>query len=214
MTVKMISDPVDGRTVILPAAHPERGWALDGFCDVDLGQLDLLQRLLLTTDGTVTQFLATSMEEQIEAVCLSQHVRGAGEERRMLALRPGQRVIDRRALLRGTVTGRNYLYGQSAIALGRVPRAVRHGLLHGDSPIGLLLRQHRTETFREILWRGTLPACEAARHFLLADGSPLLARRYRVWIDHRPAMLITELFPHAYPPAPSPPGSVQTPGRG
>lgn len=214
MTMKMIGDPADGRALVLHATYLGRERALCGLCDVDVGPLDLLQRLLLSTDGTVTLFLETSMSEQIEAVRLSQHVRGAGEDRRALGLHAGQRVIERRALLRGTVSGRNYIYGQSAIALGRVPRAVRNGLLHSDSPIGLLLRQHRTETFREILWRGTLPAREAAQHFLLADESPLLARRYRVWIDHRPAMLITEAFPHAYPPAPSSPGSVQTPARG
>ena len=41
--------------------------------DVDPKGLGLLQRLLLTTDATVTQLLATSMGEEIEAVRLSQH---------------------------------------------------------------------------------------------------------------------------------------------
>ena len=171
--------------------------------NVDPEGLDLLQRLLLVTDATVTQLLATSMEEQIEAVRLSQHVRVAGDERWPLELRAGQWVLDRRVLLRGVVSGRNYLCGESAIALSRLPRAVRTGLLRGDRPIGLLLRESRTETFREILWNGTSVARGMAPYFLLTEGTPLLARRYRVWIDHRPAMLITETFPRSYRSVPS-----------
>ena len=41
--------------------------------DLDPEGLGLLQRLLLTTDATVTQLLATSMGKEIEAARLSQY---------------------------------------------------------------------------------------------------------------------------------------------
>jgi chorismate-pyruvate lyase len=187
------------------APHDSRhGQELDCLCSADPTGVDLLQRLLLATDGTVTQFLATSTGEPIEAVQLSQRVRVLDGKRMDLQLGTGQCVLDRRVLLRGAASGRNFLHGESVIALGRVPRAVRTGLLRGDTPIGLLLRQDRTETFREILWSVKVVHPGIAAYFLLAEGTPLLSRRYRVWIDHRPAMLITETFPHSYRPVPGP----------
>jgi chorismate-pyruvate lyase len=160
----------------------------------------MVQRLLLDTDGTVTQLLATCMGEGIRAVMLGQHLRPAGDERHALGLGRRRRILDRRVLLRGTVTGRNYLCGESVIALDHLAPAMGRSLLHTDTPIGLLLREHRTETFREILHRGTVPARDLAAHFGTSEASVLLERTYRVWIDRRPAMLITEKFPQTYGP--------------
>jgi chorismate-pyruvate lyase len=188
----------------------QQGQRVDRARSVDPRGLDLLQRLLLGTDATVTQFLATAMGEPIEAIRLSQRVRVVDGVQGDLELGTGQCVLDRRVLLRGATSRRNFLHGESVIALGRVPREVRAGLLRGDTPIGLLLRQHRMETFREILWSVGVVDPGIAPHFLLAEGTPLLARRYRVWIDHRPVMVITETFPRSYGPAPGPPGSAQT----
>jgi chorismate-pyruvate lyase len=71
-------------------------------------------------------------------------------------------------------------------------------LLRTDTPIGLLLREYRTETFREILHCGTVPARDLAAHFGTDEATPLLARTYRIWIERRPAMLITETFPQTF----------------
>lgn len=174
------------------------GLVPDGWSELDPTRIGVVQRLLLVTDGTVTQLLATCMGEPIRAVVLSQHVRLVEDERHALGLRAGRRILDRRALLQGSVSGKDYLYGESVIALDRLTRAVTRELLQGKTPIGLLLREHRTETFREILCCGTVPAGDLAPHFLMSEACPLLARTYRVWIDRRPAMLITEKFPEVY----------------
>jgi len=166
--------------------------------EIDGTRIGLAQRLLLDTDGTVTHLLATCVGEGIRDVVLCQHVRLAGEDRHALRLGRRRRVLDRRVLLRGTVTGRDYVCGESVIALDRLAPAMRRSLLNTDTPIGLLLREHRTETFREILHAGTVPARDLAAHFGTGEATPLLVRTYRIWIDRRPAMLITEKFPQAF----------------
>lgn len=192
----------------LAATHTEQSRERGALSSVDLGELDLLQQLLLVTDGTVTHFLAASMGEEIEAALLEQRIRVVDEEQQVLELWAEQGVLERRVLLRGVVSGRTYLHGASVIALDRVPGAVRDGLLHGDAPIGSLLRQHRVETFREILWSGGTVAGDLAPHFLVPEGTPMLVRRYLIWIERRPALLITETFPRSWCRDPSPPGPV------
>jgi chorismate-pyruvate lyase len=176
--------------------------------EIDGTRIGLGQRLLLGTDGTVTQLLAGCVGEGIRAVILSQHLRPAGAERHALGLGRRRRILDRRVLLRGTVTGRDYVCGESLIALDRLAPAMSRRLLRTDAPIGLLLREHRTETFREILHCGMVPARDLGAHFGTSEATPLVARTYRVWIDRRPAMLITEKFPQSYGPEhrPSVPG--------
>jgi beta-ribofuranosylaminobenzene 5'-phosphate synthase len=166
--------------------------------EIDGTRIGLAQQLLLGTDGTVTQLLGSCVGEGIRAVILGQHLRLAGAQRHVLGLGRRRRVLDRRVLLRGTVTGRDYVCGESLIALDRLAPAMSKRLLRTDAPIGLLLREHRTETFREILHCGTVPAGDLAAHFGTSQATPLLARTYRIWIHRRPAMLITETFPQTF----------------
>jgi chorismate-pyruvate lyase len=193
---------------VTPILRPQPWWRSGGRerddfypgGEIDGTRIGVVQRLLLGTDGTVTQLLATCVGEGIRAVILCQHLRLAGDERHVLGLGRRRRILDRRVLLRGTVTGRDYICGESLIALDRLAPAMSKSLLRTEAPIGLLLREHRTETFREILHCGMVPARDLAVHFGTSEATPLLARTYRVWIDRRPAMLITEKFPQTYGP--------------
>jgi chorismate-pyruvate lyase len=186
--------------VELSQRHPRQQLQLPnqaGGADLDL-RIGLAQHLLLGTDGTVTQLLASCVGEEIRAVILGQHLRPAGAQRHVLRLGRRRRVLDRRVLLRGRVTGRDYVFGESLVALDRLPPAMSERLVRTDAPIGLLLREHRTETFREILDCGTVPARDLAAYFGTSEATPLLARTYRIWIDRRPAILITETFPQTF----------------
>lgn len=157
--------------------------------------LPALQRLLLTTDGTVTTALATIADEPVEVRALAQELVALDEDDDQLHLRAGARVLERRVVLRGANSGTPLLYGASRIVAQRLPRTAREDLLAGTVAIGLVLRAHRIETFRVPLRVGVGPASDAAAAHL---GHGLMCERtYAINAAGRPLMLVHEQFPAA-----------------
>jgi chorismate-pyruvate lyase len=157
--------------------------------------LPLFQRILLATDGTVTHLLEVYAEEPIEAVKLAQDLDTSRETDAGLEVSPGARLLRRRVLLRGHRSRRNLLYAEAVVVPERVPLEVLNGLLRTDQPIGSLLADARTETFREVLLVDREPAGACARHFGIDANAELLFRTYRILSRGQPVMLITEKFP-------------------
>lgn len=157
--------------------------------------LGLLQRILLTTDGTVTHILEAFTGEPMEVVKLFQTVGPWDRSDSALDLTAEDIVIRRAIVLRGQWSKRNILYGDSIIAHERVGPEVRAGLLSTDRPIGKLLFENHVETFREILAWGEEPAGTCADHIGIQPTAPVLFRTYRIMSGNRPIMLITERFP-------------------
>jgi chorismate-pyruvate lyase len=153
------------------------------------------QRMLLGTDGTVTHILEAYSDEPIEVVKLLQERDSSGPGDTELELAPGEEVLRRRVLLRGAHSRRTLLYAEAVVALGRVQAAFLDGLVTTDMPIGILLAQARTETFREILNVGREPAGDRGEHFGLDADSELISRTYLIVRESRPMILITEKFP-------------------
>jgi chorismate-pyruvate lyase len=158
-------------------------------------QLPALQRLLLTTDGTVTTALAAIAGEPVAVRTLSQAVVALDEDDERLALWKGGNVLERRVLLHGADSGTPLLFGASRIVGHRLPRAARDALLAGGVAIGLILRAHELETFRVPLSVGVGPAgTEAAAHL----GHGLTCQRtYAIRAQGRPLMIVHEEFPAA-----------------
>jgi chorismate-pyruvate lyase len=164
----------------------------------DLG-LSLFQRMLLITDGAVTPLLEMYAGERIEAVKLSQVVEkghcGSSIDRTLV----------RRVLLRGGVSRVNLLYAETTVFLDRIDGRILQGLLETNTPIGRLLLDARTETFREVLKCGSEPAGARARYFHVPEHSPMIFRTSRIWSAGALVMIITERFPEtqfrgAWPP--------------
>ncbi len=155
--------------------------------------LPAAQRLLLTTDGTVTPALATIAGEPVAVRTLAQDVVALDEDDERLALWKGGKVLDRRVLLYGAESGTPLLYGASQIVAHRVPRPARDALVLGTTAIGLVLRAHEIETFRVPLSVGVGPASdEAAVHL----GPGLVCQRtYAIRSQGRPLMIVHEQFP-------------------
>jgi chorismate-pyruvate lyase len=157
-----------------------------------------LQRMLLGTDGTVTHMLEAYADESIQVVKLLQQYDAASAADAALDLPLDATVLRRRVLLRGARSGRNLLYAEVAVAPDRVGPAIIHGLMTTDKPIGVLLAENRTETFREILVVDREPAGPCAPHFGLDPNEPLIFRTYRILARRAPLMMITEKFPEAF----------------
>jgi len=163
---------------------------------VDIRSLSLLQRVLLASDGTVTDIVETAFLEPIRLVNLSQEPSLAKAPD--LEIDGDESVMRREVLLQGAESGRNYVYAESFIAMERLPAALREGLLRADTPIGRLWAAQKMETRKELIRIWQEPADSGpAHHFGDAALQGLLARAYRVFSGGRPIMVISEYFPVA-----------------
>jgi chorismate-pyruvate lyase len=160
--------------------------------------LSAFQRILLTTDGTVTEILEAYSGESIRVVKLHQDVTILERAVASLELPWGEPVLRRSILLQGHMSLVNFLYADSIIALDRLTDGVRDGLLTSKKGIGMLILEHRIETFKEILDCGIEPAAGLAEYFQVEPEASIIQRTYRMLSGGRPIMVITEKFPSSY----------------
>ena len=166
---------------------------------LDLSALPLLQRILLVSDGTLTDTLEAAFLERIGVQKNVMDVSTAPSRIDALELDAGQAVMRRRILLFGEVTGRRYLYAESSIVVDRLPPRLRQELLESNKPLGRLWVEHKLETCKELLDAARRPAGDLASHFAGCEPDrEFLVRTYRVISGTRPLMLITEYFPALY----------------
>lgn len=176
---------------VAPAPQPPAGHHV--FTPAELAVLDPVHRLLLTSDGTVTFILEAFTGEPVQAEKLQQTM--AQQSACQLEV-DDELLLSRQVILRGTVSGRALLHGDSLIALQRLDPAVQDGLLSTSTPIGRLLAASRIETFREIVSVGSHAAGPVyGAHFDVDPTATILTRTYRIIARERPIMVITERFP-------------------
>lgn len=157
--------------------------------------LSPFQRILLTTDGMVTEMLEAFYWERMTVVKLAQTLEPIGEYDSDLEIDEGTEVLKREILLQGAESAINRLHASSVLVPDRLDEKMRDGLLNSRRPIGLLILEDRLETFREILECGISPAGPIAPHFGVSSETPVVFRTYRVFAARRPVMRITETFP-------------------
>lgn len=152
------------------------------------------QRMLLGTDGTVTHILEAYAGEPVEVVKLRQEF-DASDDADGELVAAGTEVLRRRVLLRGRGSLQPLLFAEAVVVVARVEPDFLEGLLGTDKPIGVLLAEHRTETFREILRVGREPAGACAPALGIDASGEVFSRTYRIVARRRPTILITEKFP-------------------
>ena len=160
-----------------------------------LARLPVLQRLLMTMDGTVTTALETLVGERICVRTLDQREAMLAFDDDELELRAGESVIERRVVLHGAQSGTALLYGASRIVARRLSHAAGAALTDGDVAIGIILQSNRLETLRTPLRIGLGPATDDAVPHL---GSGFMCRRrYAIHSGGQVLMVIDEQFPAA-----------------
>jgi chorismate-pyruvate lyase len=168
------------------------------FGDFDASSLDLLQRVLLVSDGTLTDTLEAAFLEPISLRKIAIQVVPARRALPELDVLAGEQLMERKSLLCGESSGRAYVYAESVLVLDRLPSRFREELVESDMPIGRLWSEHKLETWKELLTMSRHPMCGLAAHFQTAPESDCLVRSYRVISGGRPLMAITEHFPATY----------------
>ncbi len=185
-----------GRASSAPAQPPFRcdGFARDGAIGsptgelVPLGQLPPFLRALLVTDGTVTKILEAYFWEPVAVDTLEQRFEPALEPVPWIEVEVGDDCLIRDARLRGSDSGRSFAEAFSLIRIELIPPGFRQRLIAREIGIGVLIRDSGLESYREVLDVGLDRT---------ADGEPAVFRTYRIIIDRRPVILITEYFPLA-----------------
>jgi chorismate-pyruvate lyase len=161
--------------------------------------LSTFQRILLTTDGTVTHILEAYLYEQIQVVKISEQLITLTQDIPVMDLAAGAEVIARKIFLKGRISRRNFIYAESILVPDRLNEKFRHELLHTKTPIGKIWFENRVETFKEIVTSGKEPMNSFAQQFSDTEATTnFLFRTYCVYSNGAPTMMITEKFPENY----------------
>ncbi len=165
---------------------------------IDPSNLSTFQRILLTTDGTVTHMLEAYLFEQIHVIKLSEKLVSLTQDIPVMELKKGTEIIARKILLQGNISRRNFIYAESIIVPERLDEKFRNELLKTRAPIGKIWLEQRVETFKEILDSGKELANDLSNYFAIEPEENVLFRTYNVLHNRKSTMMITEKFPESY----------------
>ena len=162
-----------------------------------IGRLSPMQKVLIGTDGSVTNLLEMATGHPVSITTRVQDVVGADlEAAAALDIEPGDEVNYRVVELRDSVTGEVLIYAVSCTPLRRLAPEFRQDLMRADIPIGRILSRHRIESRREITDARVVPAgTDLARTFTVHRCESMLSRRYRIIHREEPLIAIEEVFP-------------------
>lgn len=146
-------------------------------------RITLLQKVFLSTDGTVTDLLALYSGGPI-------HARKVGQ---VLTDTPTGRVLHRQVLLENT-NATPYVYAESQFMYDRFSAALQRDLIETETPIGMLWQRERLEMYREIVERKSRMDDRVATLLNVSKDTLIFSRTYR--IHHGGAQIgeITENF--------------------
>lgn len=165
---------------------------------IDPSILSTFQKILLTTDGTVTDILEAYLSEQIRVIKLSEQLVSLTHNIPSMDLKEGTEVIVRKVLLQGKLSRKNFIYADSIIVPERLEERFRDSLLKTKIPIGKVWFEHRIETFKEIISSSKESANSLAEYFNIQPFDNMLCRTYLVLTNRQSSMMITEKFPENY----------------
>ncbi len=162
--------------------------------------LSCFQRILMVTDGTVTELLEQYLEEKIKVVKLYEKIKGnIGQvnngHNAFITNHSDAPVLQREVLLQGQSTLNNCIYAESTVFLDNILKNFRLDLLASREPIGRLWEKYQIETYKTILDFGKKEAGDLAVHFSIRREDIIISRTYSVYSGSKMIMLITESFP-------------------
>ena len=150
--------------------------------------LSTVQRILLGSDGTMTNMLEELLREELRANKLFEEIASSETDIPQLALAQGEYLWRRTITLQGKFSGINFLYAESMIAPNNLDYEFAEKLISSDTPIGKIWELFRVETYKSLISWGVESAGEVARHFEISPEQLLLYRTYRVFSQRRPVM--------------------------
>jgi beta-ribofuranosylaminobenzene 5'-phosphate synthase len=166
--------------------------------EAQVGRISPVQKVLLGTDGSVTQLLESVTGKKVVIRTLVQRVVPADREMaENLSITEGDPVNFRIVEIRTGDTGDVLIYAVSHTPLSRLSPEFRDDLMKADIPIGRIIQHHHIEARRQILSARVLPATDdTGRIFSISRNEPVLSRQYRIIHAGKPLIFIEEQFPY------------------
>lgn len=163
-----------------------------------VGRLSPVQKMLLGTDGSVTNLLEVITGSSVEIETIVQEVIPADQSIASdLMIDPGNEVNYRVVKLKKSGTSEPLIYAVSYTPLKRLEPSFKEDLTRADIPIGAIMKKHRIESRRDITATEVQPADqEMSQIFNIFPREPLLSRNYRIVRHGQPLISITETFPY------------------
>ena len=182
---------LDNKNIVHKPPHKNLLKCLTGF-----------QRLLLVTDGTVTELLEQYLEESIKVHKLYEKIEYnfdnlPSTHKAFLSLDQIP-ILKREVLLQGQSSSKNWIYAESSILLKNLPQDFCTDLLDSQEPIGKLWEKYRTETYKAMLCSEKIIAGQLATYFSINTIDEVISRTYAVYSKQKLTMVITEIFPHQF----------------
>lgn len=161
--------------------------------------LSRFQRLLLVTDGTVTDMLEQYLEEKIKVQKLYEkiehHPQQLFSHHQPYLTQTPMPVMQREILLQGQSSLKSWVHAESTIVINHLAQGFRTDLLQSREPIGCLWEKYQVETFKRILDFEQREAGELAKYFHISPQDQIISRTYNVLSGGALIMIITETFP-------------------
>jgi chorismate-pyruvate lyase len=143
-----------------------------------------VERLLLSTDGTVTHAVEALTKASINVHPVSRRQRGE--------------TLLRDVYLEREDNGERMVYAHSEVALEHVEDGIAEELVNGERGIGSMLRNRGAETHRQINSMKMRTSSDPELPMFVGTGShEYLERTYSVYSDGVELMIITEWFPRS-----------------
>lgn len=167
---------------------------LDGIKKIEktVGKLSNTQKILLTTDGSVTNILDV-LKGHVDINTLVQEFIPADKEiAENLNIKEGDKVNYRTVIIK---SHEPLMYAISLVPLKRLDKDFKDDLIRADIPIGRILKKHNIESRREIKSVFTEEANEELRE-IFKSSSPVLSRTYNIIHGNEILIWLKEMFPY------------------
>lgn len=164
----------------------------------DISSLSPFQRVLLTTNGTITHIVEAYANEEVKLRKLYEERLDIKENAVPEEFSGCQDLVERKILLQGDRSGRNYIYAESILALDNLEESIRRQLITTKTPIGKVWVEQKVEIFKENIHMGREPVGDLSGYFDVAPDRCLLVRTYYVYSNRKCTMRIIEKFPECY----------------
>jgi chorismate-pyruvate lyase len=169
---------------------------LDGIKKIEkeVGKLSNAQKILLTTDGSVTTILDV-IRGHVKIETLEQKFVDADlEMARLLNIEVGDTVNYRVVVIE---TEDPLIYAISLIAVERLENDFKEDLIRADIPIGRILKKHNIESRREIKSVYFEDQSHEISKIFKID-SPMLTRTYNIIHNDEILIWLKETFPYTH----------------
>ena len=158
--------------------------------------LSPLNRMLLVTDGTVTDAVEAYTLERCAVMKLEQRMHRLDRSLAVLELRSGAAVLERTIAMRGAESGKVRFLAHTVFALSRMGKRFLSDLDQTDLPLGDVLRRHAPSARREILGAGLVRRRPRGPLRRWMDEAPVwLVRSYRLHVRGAAIALVNEYLP-------------------